>query len=838
MSRSRQTSRLTLLIACLLLLLVLAPAPGAAGSEPNPIVGRLVVALRSTDDRVRAAAAAALGKTGDPQAVEPLIVALKDKTIEVVKNALASLGEIGDPRAVAPLVEGVMEGRWGQCPDKALAALGSAAVGPLIQCVRDGRGSSRECCMKSLASSGGQALEPLRATMKDPEQTIRARVIEVLGGIKDPQAAEALIAALGDESIKVGLTAVAALGGCGDPRAVVALAAILGDGKDPGVVLNFDEQGQVIDTVSPEQLAAGLAGPMKVAAARALGQIGAAAVEPLLKALEGGSGLVRATVAEMLGGSRDPRVIAPLVALLGDNEKRLRSAAANALGRTGDRRAVEPLIEALGDSDPEVRTTAAHSLGLLKDGRAAAPLVAWFRGETRLGGLGEDVLDGMDAAPAVEPLIAALKDEHADVRVFAARALGRIRDPRAVGALLGARLDGDPLVRARVLEALAAAGDPRSFSPLLEALNDRETTVVAAAASALGESHDPRALEPLLKLLKDERRVTIAIGALTRMKAAAAVEPLLGMLEPGSRISGQAVADALASIGEPAVAPLVNTVSRGDRLSVPPDLVLEKIGEPAVGPLIETLRSPDAALKTRALKILGGIKSPRAAAALAGFASGPDNALLTTAVEALGNQGEAAVEPLVNLLRHRSNFVRWSAIRSLGRTKDPRGVEVLIGILGEGAREQRAIVHEALSAIDPLWMISAAAWKAGAGFLADLSSPDVRTRGGAANALGIMKDPRAVEPLLLTLLDNNADLRHPAIDALRTMDRQPLLSALARGNAELRIAAATALGELQEPEAVEPLSAALQDADPRVRRAAEDALSRIAPSWRKGSAAQ
>ena len=52
-------------------------SPGAAGNEPNPVVGRLVAALRSNDDKVGAAAAAALGLTGDPQAVEPLITDLE-----------------------------------------------------------------------------------------------------------------------------------------------------------------------------------------------------------------------------------------------------------------------------------------------------------------------------------------------------------------------------------------------------------------------------------------------------------------------------------------------------------------------------------------------------------------------------------------------------------------------------------------------------------------------------------------------------------------------------------------------------------------------------------------
>ena len=54
----------------------------------------------------------------------------------------------------------------------------------------------------------------------------------------------------------------------------------------------------------------------------------------------------------------------------------------------------------------------------------------------------------------------------------------------------------------------------------------------------------------------------------------------------------------------------------------------------------------------------------------------------------------------------------------------------------------------------------------------------------------------------------------------------------------MKSAAAAALGEMRDQTAVEPLSAALRDADPRVRRAAEDALSRIDPSWRKRPAAQ
>jgi HEAT repeat protein len=41
----------------------------------------------------------------------------------------------------------------------------------------------------------------------------------------------------------------------------------------------------------------------------------------------------------------------------------------------------------------------------------------------------------------VEPLIAALKDENSDVRQAAAKALGKIGDPRAVEPLIAALSD-------------------------------------------------------------------------------------------------------------------------------------------------------------------------------------------------------------------------------------------------------------------------------------------------------------------------------------------------------------------------------------------------------------
>src|SRR5450759_2332909 len=87
---------------------------------------------------------------------------------------------------------------------------------------------------------------------------------------------------------------------------------------------------------------------------------------------------------EKLKAKRD---VKGLIKALGyQKDPAVRRAAAEALGQIGDARAVEPLIAALKDESWGVRRAAAEALGQIGDARAA------------------------------EPLIAALKDPYADVR--------------------------------------------------------------------------------------------------------------------------------------------------------------------------------------------------------------------------------------------------------------------------------------------------------------------------------------------------------------------------------------------------------------------------------------
>jgi HEAT repeat protein len=180
----------------------------------------------------------------------------------------------------------------------------------------------------------------------------------------------------------------------------------------------------------------------------------------------------------------------------------VRQAAAVALGAIGDARAVEPLIAALKDEDSGVRLWAAKALDAIgwkpETGEAEALYLIAQRkwdGCVKIG------------APAVEPLIAALKGEDWRVREAAAEALGKVGDARAVEPLIAALKDGDSDVRKAAAEALAKIGAP-AVEPLIAALKGEDWRVREAAAEALVNIYrEGRLTEAQRRLILAERPV-------------------------------------------------------------------------------------------------------------------------------------------------------------------------------------------------------------------------------------------------------------------------------------------------------------------------------------------
>jgi HEAT repeat protein len=264
---------------------------------------------------------------------------------------------------------------------------------------------------------------------------------------------------------------------------------------------------------------------MREAAARVLGKVGALAVGPLSAALKDPSAGVREAAAKALGEIGDPGAVEGLSAALTDSSAGVRQSAAKALER-------------IGWTSQSGQTGEAYRLVQQRD----------WAGCVRLG------------APAVDPLLAALKRRDRRVRASAAEALGKIASPRAAKALVATLGDSDQNVRRAATEALVRIMAPAA-KPLAEALLDGNETRRRLAREILdrtGWSPDRTAAGASYWVAKRQWARCVGIGA-------RAVTPLLWALEHEDELGRAEAALALGKIGNPrAVQPLCAALNDDD----------------------------------------------------------------------------------------------------------------------------------------------------------------------------------------------------------------------------------------------------------------------------------
>jgi HEAT repeat protein len=243
-----------------------------------------------------------------------------------------------------------------------------------------------------------QSVAELRATLHDPDLTVRIGAAEELGRRvpSSEEAADALIEALADPAPLVRRFAAGGLAGVPSPSvpALAALAHLLNDAElDPR-----ESASRTLATLAP--------------------RVPAAAVPDLGSALAAAAGdseaSVRAHVIEALGGlsargvRSAPSVRPALERALGDSSEEVRGAAAAAIGQIGAGvpGMVALLTKALADPVHDVRKQAVVALEKM----------------------------GPDAAPATRGLARLLRGKEIYLRVFAADALAAI-GPGARAAL-------------------------------------------------------------------------------------------------------------------------------------------------------------------------------------------------------------------------------------------------------------------------------------------------------------------------------------------------------------------------------------------------------------------
>lgn len=211
---------------------------------------------------------------------------------------------------------------------------------------------------------------------------------------------------------------------------------------------------------------------------------------------------------------------------------------------------VPALLEALEDKDPDVRIVAARSLGRMRLQAAEEALVAQL-------GKHEHAVSSRIAAICIEMgtrtgplLIRTLRDGKPKARFWAARILGEVKESRACRALGDALLDPDPDVRSASAWALGSITD-RATAPLVgTALRDPVWYVRAHAAEALGKIGDDSYASALADLLTDRSWWVRrnALDALVRL-GEASKPALLSVLESEDRFARDCAHEALTTLG-------------------------------------------------------------------------------------------------------------------------------------------------------------------------------------------------------------------------------------------------------------------------------------------------
>ncbi|HYT69359.1 MAG TPA: HEAT repeat domain-containing protein [Vicinamibacterales bacterium] len=179
---------------------------------------------------------------------------------------------------------------------------------------------------------------------------------------------------------------------------------------------------------------------------------------------------------------------------------------------------VSALLQAVDDDNGKVRLEAMYATGVI----ARAPLApehvnrlkkALDHYDPAVRAAAARVIARLKVAGTGDALLKAVNDSQADVRYASMRALGAIRDERAVGALteqLAFYRKGEGAWSA--LNALAQIGSPASVPVFRERLADKDPYIRRAAIEGLGRAGDAQSIDALEKLANTDESLMVRLA--------------------------------------------------------------------------------------------------------------------------------------------------------------------------------------------------------------------------------------------------------------------------------------------------------------------------------------
>jgi len=460
----------------------------SAGSAAVRAVGAEVILKTPTVATARALYEESQGKHARAQQfILDMFRKLPDEaTLPVLKEGLASDNVLEQRRAVDLLDQIPVEKTWGLLFDILERGAQDLRRGVLERLIKEPTIMQRP-----------QVWERLRGLLQDPDEGIRARILDLMVAAKGKAQFELVYDRFcHDESAEIRERMMHHL----TDWARGELAA-----KIQELVVPLLQEG---DSDLRERA---------VRVMVCLPDVGACLREFIIGAQQA-PGWIRERAMETLQDFEDS-LIEGVVKLLADEETDVRIAAMQLASAFDDRRLVEPVLALMQDDDWWVRITAAAMLGRLADPRG------------------------------IPPLLAALNNE--DLRWTAIGSLAQIGDVRTLKPIIDCLSDPAPEVRLEVLNALERFADERT-KPILETcaktdksleVRERATQVLVSlstakeqASQALGDVAmmvEADRLDMLSKLLVTVRQSEgsdfhLKVGAPPMMRVHGRLEPILG----------------------------------------------------------------------------------------------------------------------------------------------------------------------------------------------------------------------------------------------------------------------------------------------------------------------
>lgn len=737
--------------------------------------------------------------------------------------------------------------------DKARPKATPEALGSLTRALGAPEWRTRQGAVRGLADHGSTIVETLVRTLREQHRdfSVLSSILDLLK-MADIDVIEPLMGCLTSDDPDLRVQAALILGERGDRRAIPALVLALDD-PDVNVQFHAIEALGLLHAGDAVERLTGIAERrdffLAFPAIQALARLGDSSVAPRLVPLLSDE-LLRATVAETLGGLGDELVALPLVQLLNQPDaptEVVADALAGLYERYEDRYGAGEQIASVAR-----RTISPAGTQNLLDAvdrvgsdrlRGIARVMGWLSGPavqralTRLLGqrtVRAQVVEALVryGAGVVDLLIDQLRAEDLDTRQAAAVALGRIGDRKATHALVAAL--ADPELALPAAGALAHLGDGDAYGPLLGLLGHVDTGVRQAAIAALNSIGHPDMPARVAALLDDPTPVV--------RESAVRIAGYFGYRECLARVL-ERCADPFEVVRRAAIDHLPFFDDRGTipvlvhalEFDTPPvraaaAAALARLDErDAMAPLLRALHDDDPWVRFIALRSVGAFENPTVAhAVLEVLERDRAGHVRLAAIDALGRLDPPdVVDVLQPLTLSPDADIARAAILALGRTRNAGARPILEILLRSDDAWRRLEAANAIGACGGPDAASTLQWVA-----AGDSDPEVA--GAAIAALALMgsrdgEDATAATRALLALTAERAT-REVLIAALARLPSRRIgdvADGLGHASPDVRRATIEALSRMKQPEASRCLERALDDAVPAVRATAVAELRRL-----------